>query len=42
MDHLVEATVDMARGGADQMGRGDAEGALDVVEVAAAHGLGPT
>ena len=30
----------MASGGAGQLGRGDTEGALDVVEVAAAYGLG--
>ena len=42
IDHLVEGTVDVASGGAGKMGWGDAEGALDVVEVAAAHRLGPT
>ena len=42
IDHLVEGTVDMASGGTGKMGRGDTEGALDVVEVAAAYRLGPT
>ena len=41
MGHLVQRTVDVTGPCGLQFGRGDVEGALDVVEVAAAHSLGP-
>ena len=40
--HLVQSAVYVPGGGRLQVGRGDVEGALDVVEVAAAHSLRPT
>ena len=41
LDHLVQRSVDVSGPCGLQIGRGDVEGALDVVEVAAAHSLGP-
>ena len=39
MEHLVEGAIDVPGCGARQLLRGDTEGALDIVEVTAAHGL---
>ena len=39
MEHLVEGVINVPGCGACQLLRGDTEGALDIVEVTAAHGL---
>ena len=41
MKDLVEGAIDVAGCGWRKILRGDAEGALDIVEVTAAHGLWP-